>query len=45
MLQVEKVSVSMTSEQAELMHEAVQSGAYAGDSDIMREAISDWSAK
>jgi antitoxin ParD1/3/4 len=45
MPQVEKVSVSMTSEQAELMQEAVQSGAYANDSEIVLEAISDWSTK
>jgi len=45
MPRVESLSVSMTSEQAELMHEAVRSGAYANDDDIVREAIRDWSLK
>jgi antitoxin ParD1/3/4 len=42
---VEEVNVSMTSEQAKLIRDAVQSGAYASGSDVVREALADWSAK
>lgn len=42
---VEKVSVSMTSQHAELLRDAVSSGAYASGSEVVREAMRDWSAK
>ncbi|CAN7690592.1 type II toxin-antitoxin system ParD family antitoxin [Rhizobium sp. LjRoot30] len=42
---VEKVSVSMTPQHAELMRDAVNSGAYASGSEVVREAMRDWSAK
>lgn len=42
---VEKVSVSMTPQHAELLRDAVNSGAYASGSEVLREAMRDWSAK
>lgn len=42
---VEKVSVSMTPQHAELLRDAVNSGAYASASEVVREAMRDWSAK
>jgi len=42
---VEKVSVSMTPQHAELLRDAVNSGAYASGSAVVREAMRDWSAK
>jgi antitoxin ParD1/3/4 len=42
---VEKVSVSMTPQHAELLRDAVKSGAYASGSEVVREAMRDWSAK
>lgn len=42
---VEKVSVSMTPQHAELLRDAVRSGAYASGSEVVREAMRDWSAK
>lgn len=42
---VEKVSVSMTPQHAELLRDAVSSGAYASGSEVVREAMRDWSAK
>lgn len=45
MANVEKVSVSMTPQHAEMLREAVRSGAYASSSEVVREAMRDWSAK
>ncbi len=45
MANVEKISVSMTPQQADLLREAVASGAYASGSEVIREALRDWSAK
>ncbi|MBB3967190.1 ribbon-helix-helix domain-containing protein [Rhizobium metallidurans] len=45
MANVEKISVSMTPQQAELLRDAVESGAYASSSEIIREAMRDWAAK
>ncbi|MCW1410727.1 MULTISPECIES: type II toxin-antitoxin system ParD family antitoxin [Rhizobium] len=45
MANVEKISVSMTPQQADLLRDAVQSGAYASSSEVIREAMRDWSAK
>jgi antitoxin ParD1/3/4 len=42
---VEKVSVSMTPQHAKLLRDAVNSGAYASGSEVVREAMRDWSAK
>ncbi|KQW25444.1 CopG family transcriptional regulator [Rhizobium sp. Root274] len=42
---VEKISVSMTPQHAELLRDAVNSGAYASGSEVVREAMRDWSAK
>jgi antitoxin ParD1/3/4 len=42
---VEKVSVSMTPQHAELLRDAVNSGAYASGSEVVREAMRDWSVK
>lgn len=43
--EVEKVAISLTPQQAELLREAVSSGAYASSSAIIDEALADWTAK
>ncbi|MFJ1307534.1 type II toxin-antitoxin system ParD family antitoxin [Agrobacterium sp. P15N1-A] len=45
MANVEKISVSMTPQHAEILRDAVESGAYASSSEVIREAMRDWSAK
>ncbi|MBB4007248.1 ribbon-helix-helix domain-containing protein [Allorhizobium taibaishanense] len=45
MANVEKISVSMTPQQADLVRAAVDSGAYASGSEVVREAMRDWAAK
>jgi len=45
MANVEKVSISMSPQHAQLLREAVGSGAYASGSEVIREAMRDWSAK
>ena len=45
MSNIEKVSVALTSEQAEALRAAVASGEYATTSEIIREAVRDWLAK
>ena len=45
MANVEKISVSMTPKQADLVRAAVESGAYASGSEVIREAMRDWTAK
>lgn len=45
MSNVSKVSIAVTPQQAELLWNAVESGAYASSSEIVREAMRDWSAK
>lgn len=42
---VEKAIVSMTPQHAELLRDAVNSGAYASGSEVVREAMRDWLAK
>ncbi len=42
---VEKLSVSLTSEQAAAIHDAVASGEYASAGDAIRDAIQDWRLK
>lgn len=44
MAQVEKVSISLTQQHAEVLRDAVESGAYASSSEVVREALRDWSA-
>ena len=45
MANVEKISVSMTPQHAEVLRDAVASGAYASGSEVIREAMRDWAAK
>lgn len=45
MAKVEKISVSMTPQHAEILRDAVESGAYASGSEVVREALRDWSEK
>ena len=45
MSQVEKVSVALTAELAEEVREAVRKGEYASSSEVIREALRDWSFK
>ena len=42
---VEKISVALTTQQAAMLRDAVGTGAYATTSEIVREAVRDWSAK
>lgn len=45
MAQVEKVSVALTADMAAAVREAVASGEYASNSEVMREALRDWKMK
>lgn len=45
MSNVEKVSVALTSQQADLLREAVDSGEYATASEVVREAMRAWQEK
>ncbi|CAN7684828.1 type II toxin-antitoxin system ParD family antitoxin [Rhizobium sp. LjRoot98] len=45
MSNVEKISVALTTQQAAMLRDAVGTGAYATTSEIVREAVRDWSAK
>jgi antitoxin ParD1/3/4 len=42
---IQKVSVALTGEQVEALKAAVNSGAYATTSEVVREAIRDWQLK
>jgi antitoxin ParD1/3/4 len=42
---VEKLSVAVTVQQAEMLREAVNSGEYASASEVVREAIRAWQEK
>lgn len=42
---VEKVSVALTPEMAMVVRQAVESGEYASNSEIVREALRDWKQK
>lgn len=42
MANVEKVSVALTPEMANMMREVVATGEYASASEVMREALRDW---
>jgi antitoxin ParD1/3/4 len=43
MSKVEKLSVALTAELVELVREAVQSGDYASTSEVIRDALREWS--
>ncbi|TPJ28416.1 type II toxin-antitoxin system ParD family antitoxin [Mesorhizobium sp. B2-7-2] len=45
MANVEKISVAVTTQQAAVMREAVETGEYATTSEIVREAVRDWLTK
>lgn len=45
MSNVEKMSVAVTTQQAAMLRDAVETGAYATTSEIVREAVRDWSIK
>lgn len=45
MSNIEKVSVALTTQQAELLREAVESGQYATASEVVREAMRAWQEK
>ena len=42
---MEKISISLTSDQARLIEQAVGSGDYASSSEVVREALREWKAK
>jgi antitoxin ParD1/3/4 len=42
---IEKLSVALTAELAQSVHEAVDSGDYASASEVIREALRDWNEK
>jgi len=42
---VEKVSIALTPEIAAVVRQAVESGEYASNSEIVREALRDWKLK
>lgn len=42
---VQKISVALTGEQVDALKAAVNSGAYATTSEVIREAIRDWQLK
>jgi antitoxin ParD1/3/4 len=41
----EKMSITLTSEQAVMLNEAVAAGEYASTSEVIREALRDWRVK
>jgi antitoxin ParD1/3/4 len=43
MSKVQKISIALTSELNDLLQEAVASGRYATSSEVVREALRDWS--
>jgi antitoxin ParD1/3/4 len=45
MSQVEKLSIALTSQQADLVREAVDSGEYETASDVVRDAMRVWQEK
>jgi len=45
MANVEKLSVALTTQQADLLREAVDSGEYATASEVVREAMRAWQEK
>lgn len=45
MANVEKISVALTPEMAALVRDAVESGEYASNSEVIREALREWKQK
>jgi antitoxin ParD1/3/4 len=45
MAHVEKISIALTAEMAAVVRQAVESGDYASNSEIVREALRDWKLK
>jgi antitoxin ParD1/3/4 len=45
MANVEKVSVALTPEMLAVVREAVESGEYASSSEVMREALREWTRR
>jgi antitoxin ParD1/3/4 len=45
MTNVEKLSIALTPEMAAVVRESVQNGEYASSSEVIREALRDWSIK
>ena len=45
MSEIEKVSVALTTELAERVRAAVRSGDYASSSEVVRDALRDWSER
>jgi antitoxin ParD1/3/4 len=45
MARVEKISIAVTPEMASTMRELVASGEYASTSELLREALRDWSLR
>jgi antitoxin ParD1/3/4 len=45
MSNVEKLSIALTPELAEVVREAVQKGEYASTSEVIREALREWGRK
>jgi antitoxin ParD1/3/4 len=45
MANVEKVSIALTTEMAAVVRDAVSSGEYASNSEVVREALRDWTLK
>lgn len=42
---VEKLSIALTTEQAALVRQVVESGEYASSSEVIRDALRDWKLK
>jgi antitoxin ParD1/3/4 len=42
---MEKICISLTSSQLQLVNDAVKSGDYASSSEVLREALREWKAK
>ena len=42
MSSVEKISIALTSELAEMVRNAVETGQYTSSSEVVREALRDW---
>jgi antitoxin ParD1/3/4 len=45
MTRVEKLSIALTNDLADLVREAVESGDYASTSEVVRDALREWKAK
>jgi antitoxin ParD1/3/4 len=45
MPEVEKFSIALTTEQAALVRQAVESGEYASNSEVIRDALREWKLK